>query len=70
MKTASAKAKARSCGSCIKRGMCGTKEIIQGFVMKQWFKFERVDELIAEKEWLAFLGGRCKEYDNGETKAM
>lgn len=53
-----------NCDNCIKSSTCLLKEAIQGFVMEQWPRFERVDELVAEKAWLAFLGDRCKEYQN------
>ena len=60
----------QTCDNCIKRAVCEIKAIVDHFVVEHGVRFEPEGGYIAQKEWLAFLGGRCKEYDNGETKAM
>ena len=55
---------AQTCDNCIKRSTCEPKGIIDAFVIKQGPRFERVDALIAQKAWMAFLGGRCREHLN------
>ena len=60
----------QTCDNCIKRGTCKYRIEIQHFVIENWSGFERVDASLAVGAWLAFLGDRCKEYDNGKTKAM
>lgn len=55
----------RSCETCLKRGICMIKQELNTFLLRYGPCFEETLGWQAQVDWAEFLGGRCREYEDG-----